>query len=212
MSRLATTAWRGETIAATTRDDAAAGEERGLLLRHLRGEPQAFADLVSRYRAPIYSYLLRCGVAEQDRDDLFQEIFIRIHRAAPSYQSERPLHPWLFTIVANTVRNHIRQKKVRDLVYGEPPVNDPPDAAAGGEEQFRATQTRVWLEERIRELPHAQREALLLTCIQGLPQKQVASILGLRLNTLKTHLRRARLALVKQLARREARARGEVSS
>jgi len=194
------------------RDDVAAGDERELLLRHLRGDPQAFADLVSRYRAPVYSYLLRCGVAEQDRDDLFQEIFIRIHRAAPGYQSNRPLHPWLFTIVANAVRNQIRQKKVRDLVYGEPPVNDPPDAAAGGEEQFRAMQTRVWLEQRIRELPHAQREALLLTCIQGLPQKQVASILGLRLNTLKTHLRRARLALVKQLARREARARGEVSS
>ena len=211
MSRLAI-AWRGERTAATARNEVAADDERELLLQHLRGEPRAFADLVSCYRAPVYSYLSRCGVAEQDRDDLFQEIFIRIHRAAPRYQPDRPLHPWLFTIVANAVRNHVRQKKVRELVFGDPPVNDPPDDAADGEEQARAMQTRAWLEARIRELPHTQREALLLTCIQGLPQRQVASILNLRLNTLKTHLRRARLTLVKQLARREARERGEVSS
>ena len=59
--------------------------------------------LVSRYRAAVYSYLVRCGVAEADRDDLFQEIFIRIHRAASRYRPDCPLHPWLFTIVANAV-------------------------------------------------------------------------------------------------------------
>jgi RNA polymerase sigma-70 factor (ECF subfamily) len=198
--------------AATARGDVAAGDERELLLRHLGGEPGAFAELVSRYRAPVYSYLLRCGVAEQDRDDLFQEIFTRIHRAARQYRPERPLHPWLFTVVANAVRNHLRQKKVRDLVFGDPPANDPADDTADAEEVARAEQTRAWLEDRIRELPLVQREALILTCIQNLPQKQVASILGLRLNTLKTHLRRARLALVRQLALREARARGEVTS
>jgi RNA polymerase sigma-70 factor (ECF subfamily) len=191
---------------------AAATDERELLLLHRSGEPGAFAELVSRYRAPVYSYLVRCGVAEQDRDDLFQEIFIRIHRAAEQYQPERPLHPWLFTIVANAVRNHVREKKVRNLVFGDPPANDPADESADGEQVARAMQTRAWLEDRIRELPHIQREALILTCIQNLPQKQVASILGLRLNTLKTHLRRARLALVQQLARRESRARGEVMS
>jgi RNA polymerase sigma-70 factor (ECF subfamily) len=193
-------------------DATTATDERALLLQHLGGEPGAFAELVSRYRAPVYSYLVRCGVAEQDRDDLFQEIFIRIHRAAVQYQPERPLHPWLFTIVANAVRNHVREKKVRNLVFGDPPANDPPDDAADGEQLARAMQTRAWLEDRIRELPHIQREALILTCIQDLPQKQVASILGLRLNTLKTHLRRARLALMQQLARREGRARGEVMS
>jgi len=202
----------GRAGAAKARDDVAAGDERELLMQHVAGEPRAFAELVSRYRAPVYSYLLYCGVAEQDRDDLFQEIFIRVHRAVRQYQPESPLHPWLFTIVANAVRNHLRQKKVRDLVFGDPPANDPPDTTANGEEQVRAMQTWSWLEERIRELPHIQREVLLLTCIQNLPQRQAASILGLRLNTLKTHLRRARIALVTQMARREARERGEVSS
>jgi len=202
----------GDGGAATSKDHAMAGDERDLLLQHLGGEPEAFAELVSRYRAPVYSYLCRCGVDAQDRDDLFQEIFIRIHRAAGQYQPERELHPWLFTIVANTVRNHVRQKKVRDLVFGDPPANDPPDVNADGEQVARAKQTRAWLESRIRELPRIQREVLILACIEHLPQKQVASILGLRLNTLKTHLRRARLALVRQLARREERARGEVMS
>ena len=86
MARRSQHGWK--TGAATAKDDAGAGDERELLLRHLGGEPGAFADLVSRYRAPVYSYLLRCGVAEPDRDDLFQEIFIRIHRSASRYRPE----------------------------------------------------------------------------------------------------------------------------
>ena len=43
------------------------------LLRHIAGEQGAFAELVSRYRAPVYSYLARCGIDPADRDDLFQD-------------------------------------------------------------------------------------------------------------------------------------------
>jgi len=189
-----------------------ATDGRHLLLLHLRGETEAFAALVAEYRAPVYSYLVRCGVAEAERDDLFQEIFIRIHRAAPQYEPDRPLHPWLFTIVANAVRNHVRHRRVRELVFGDPPRHEVTDPAADGEALTRARQTRVWLERQIRKLPAVQREVLILSCIEGLPQKQVATILDLPLNTLKTHLRRARLTLVKKLVRRNAPVSGEVSS
>jgi RNA polymerase sigma-70 factor (ECF subfamily) len=187
-------------------------DERQLLLSHLQGEPEAFGQLVAEYRAPVYSYLVRSGVAEAERDDLFQEIFIRIHRAAPRYQPDRPLHPWLFTIVANAVRNHRRQRRVRELVHGDPPAHDVADEAADGEELAQARQTRAWLEQQIRKLPRKEREVLILSCIEGLPQKQVASILRLPINTLKTHLRRARLTLAKKLSLRGERVAGEVSS
>ena len=187
---------------------AAAMDERALLLRHRSGDAGAFAGLVAEYRRPVYSYLIRCGVAESDRDDLFQETFLRIHAAAGRYDAGRPLHPWLFTIVANTVRTYHRKKKVRELVFAAPPAVEPRSVAADGERQAMARQTAIWLEREIQRLPLAQREVLVLTCIENLPQKNVAEILGFPVNTVKTHLRRARLALIGRMARRD----GEVPS
>jgi len=178
--------------------------EKDLILRHLEGDGDAFAELVDRYRAPVCSYLARCGVASDDRDDLFQDIFIRIHRAASSYDPDRPLHPWLFTIVANAVRNHLRRQRVRSLVGSADEVGEPAATTPGAEQVTAGRQTMAWLEERIKELPLARREVLLLACVEGMSRKEVATVLGLPLGTVKTHLRRARLTLAEQLARRDA--------
>jgi len=179
-------------------------EEKDLILRHIEGDGDAFAELVDRYRAPVYSYLSRCGLATDDRDDLFQDIFIRIHRAAASYDPHRPLHPWLFTIVANAVRNHLRRQRVRSLVGSAAKVGEPTASNPGVERVAAGRQTMAWLEERIKELPLARREVLLLVCVESLPLKEVAAVLGLPLGTVKTHLRRARLTLAEELARRNA--------
>jgi len=178
-------------------------DERELLLSHRRGDPGAFAGLVAGYRRPVYSYLVRCGVPDADRDDLFQEIFVKIHASAGSYESDRPLHPWLFTIVANSVRTYHRKNKVRALVFADPPANDPPAANPDGEREAIARETAARLEREIQKLPLAQREVLILTCVENLPRKEVAEILGLPVNTVKTHLRRARLELIRRLGRRE---------
>lgn len=185
-------------------DDGGADTESVLLARHLAGDDDAFADLVQRYRAPVFSYLVRSGVAPDDRDDLFQEIFIRVHRAAASYDPSRPLHPWLFTIVANTVRSHLRRQRVRSLVGSAEEVGEPAACHPAADRVAAGRQTMEWLERQIRRLPAARREVLILACVEHLPLKQVAGVLGLPLGTVKTHLRRARLSLAEELARRDA--------
>ena len=67
-----------------------------------------------------------------------------------------------------------------------------------------ARQTIVWLAGALAALPLAQREVQLLTTVVGLRQREVSESLKLPLNTVKTHLRRARLALVEALARLDA--------
>lgn len=187
-------------------------DERQLLLRHRRGDKGAFAGLVAGYRRPVYSYLVRCGVVETDRDDLFQEIFIKIHRASGQYRDDLPLHPWLFTIVANTVRTYFRRRKVREMVFAEESEQEPTAQDPDGERQAMAKQTAAWLEQEIKRLPLAQQEVLILTCIENLPQKEVAEILGLPINTVKTNLRRARMALIARRSRRNQTQHGEVPS
>ena len=186
-------------------------EERTWLTRHCRGDASAFPALLEAYRRPVYGYLVRSGVAEADRDDIFQSIFLKIHAAAQSYDPTRPLGPWLFTIVANTVRNHFRAQAVPiTTVPRDDPLDplDPPDPNPGPEHIAEARETIAWLEEALLALPLAQREVLLLITIVGLRQQDVANSLNLPLNTVKTHLRRARLALAAGLADRDAPAGG----
>ena len=183
-------------------------DERQWLLRHLEGDGEAFAELVADYRAPVYSYLSRCGIEREDRDDLFQEIFIKIHRAAGSYDPERPLHPWIFTIVSNTVRSHLRKRRVRQLIFGDAgdkaevaeAVADP---APDGERRTAARETAAFVQRELSRLRLVQREVVLLACVEKMPLKDIAAVLRVPVNTVKTHLRRARLALASALAREQ---------
>src|SRR5262245_53492967 len=72
--------------------------DRALLERHRGGDRAAFKELVAAFRAPVYGYLTRCGVNPSDRDDLFQEVFLRVHRAATDAPPVGPVAPWLFAI------------------------------------------------------------------------------------------------------------------
>ncbi len=189
--------------------EATSDAPRDPLLRHRDGDPDAFAALVAEYRRPVYSYLVRCGVPAADRDDLFQTVFLKIHRAAAQFRGDQPSHPWIFTIVANEVRTHFRRKRVRELVLAPPAENEPPDPGPDGERAAQARETVAWLEREIHALPLAQREVLVLASIEGRPLAEVAQALAIPLNTVKTLLRRARLGLSEKLARRQTPAASE---
>ena len=183
---------------------AAPPDPGALLIRHAAGDATAFGELVAAYRRPVYSWLVRCGVRDGDRDDLFQAVFLRLHRAAALYRPERPAHPWIFTIVANEVRTYLRRRRIRELVLAPPPESEPPATAPDAQQAAEARETVAWLERQLPRLPLAQREALLLVGIQGRSLSEAAEALGRPVNTIKTHLRRARLSLAEKLARRRA--------
>lgn len=185
-------------------------DERRLLPRHCGGDASAFAELVAAYRAPVYGYLVRCGIEAAMRDDLFQEIFFKIHSAAASYLPDRPLKPWVFTIVANTVRSHYRRLRVRQLV-GADETAEHPSAGPDGHAMAEAHETAAWLDQAMATLPFSQREVVALSCIEKLEHKEVAAALGMPVATIKTHLHRARATLARALAQRNHRAGREVS-
>ncbi|MDH3688716.1 MAG: RNA polymerase sigma factor, partial [Gammaproteobacteria bacterium] len=108
--------------------------------------------------------------------------------------------PWIFTIVANTVRNHFRSDCTRRSVFDHREAPDIPDPVGGTERQVAASELVGHVEQAIARLPFAQREVLVLTTIEGMRQKDVAEILRIPANTVKTHLRRARLALTRSLS------------
>lgn len=189
-------------------------DTRQLLVRHLKGDALAFPELITRYQAQVYSYLIRCGIDGTSRDDLFQEIFLKVHLAAAQYQPERPFEPWLFTIVANTARSFFRKARVRELITPQDRPHEWEDKhvdTTTSEHLAQAKETTLWLEGRLKTLPFAQREVVVLCCFKNLSQKDVAAILNIPLSTVKTHLHRGRAALAKALVRRLAQCKKEVA-
>lgn len=194
--------------------------ERNWLPRHCRGDEEAFNELLLAYRTPVNNFLYRYGVEARHRDDLFQDIFLKILQSAPRYRPSEPLRPWVVSIALNTVRNFRRDRGRRkhamtrlkaqtgsDAPGQQAARNPSPDALAtqsqGVDEQVHQQATVLWLERRIATLPERQREVLVLSTLKGLRMKDIATVMGLPENTVKTHLRRARLALAESLARRE---------
>lgn len=198
--------------------------DRVLFDRHRRGDPDAFPALVGELRARVYGYLTRCGVPSADRDDLFQEVFLRVHRAghaAPgdaAAETEAPaippgaLAPWIMTITVNVVRDHFRKASVRRVVaLDAAPDEGVASADRGPESALLAKQTTLWLEDAVLKLPLEQREALVLCAVEGLELADAAQALGVPVETVKTRVRRARIALADARARLALRAEREES-
>jgi RNA polymerase sigma-70 factor (ECF subfamily) len=101
---------------------------------------------------------------------------------------------------------------VRQLVFGASGGTPVADSVPDGHAILEARETAAWIDGAIRALPLPQREAVVLCCIEQVPQAEAAGILGVPVNTMKTNLRRARLALAQALARRTAKLRREVVS
>ena len=191
-----------------------------MLSRHLDGDPRAFGELMDRYGNGIYAYLYRSGLSNPMADDLFQETFLRVHRSARRYDQRYAFSTWIYSIANNLVRSHWRKQKVRRVMgslfrrktdSAEPEAIDPVDSAADPEQRTCARERLRLVEQALQDLPEGPRRALMLTRIEGMSLEQAARVLSVPLGTVKTWVRRGRLALAECLAQAEQDAKGEES-
>jgi RNA polymerase sigma-70 factor (ECF subfamily) len=124
-------------------------------------------------------------------DDLVQDCLERALRKRGLFQPTGPLQAWLYRILLNVYRNGLRQTRRRgdhvsiDALLIEPSVAAPQPGRIALAEMSRA----------IDQLPHEQREALLLVVLEGVTYEEAANILEIPAGTLMSRLSRARTAL-----------------
>ena len=169
----------------------------------IAGRQAAFAEIMRRYRQPIFR-LARGFVGDSDEAlDLVQETFVAAHQAMPRYDTNRAMKAWLSTIAINKCRDWARKRAVRRFFSFAIPlegqvegvVDDRPavdDAAADRQELGRVTRA-------ISALPLNLKEALVLRTIEGLSQAETAEVLGLSEKAVETRLYRARAHLLQKL-------------
>jgi RNA polymerase sigma-70 factor (ECF subfamily) len=168
-----------------------------------RGERAAFDAAFTRFRARVYGFALRLSGRRDVAEDLFQETWLKLARAAPSLREDTDLTAWLFTVVRNEYVSWRRWSMFdlsRLVLVGEESAHlahtEPHDAP---DERLQATRSVAELERALAALSPADREVLLLVGVEGVEQEQAAVILGIRYDALRQRLARARVALARAL-------------
>ncbi len=181
-------------------------EDIELVRSALAGSQDAYRDLVLRYQRPILSLIRRMVRHGNQAEDLAQEVFIKAFRALSSFDQDRKFSSWLFKIAHNTAIDRLRRKELRTVPL-ETPDQDKPDLVSvlpdtGAETPVGRIERRDMaraIELAIASLRPLYREVVILRYQEGLSYEEISEVTELPLGTVKTHLFRARKAMVAHL-------------
>jgi RNA polymerase sigma factor (sigma-70 family) len=179
-------------------------DDRELVARLKRRDPLAFDEVYAQYRPRLFGFLTRLCRRRDLADDLLQETWLRLARAAPRLTDDTRLAAWLYTVARNLYRSHRRWSmaslEARGWLSRESFAaverTSPFDLASASELERR-------LELALWALPLTYREVLLLVAVERLDPADAADVLGLRPDALRQRLARGRAMLADELARLE---------
>ena len=179
-----------------------------IIQRAQNGDRQALTELVVSQQRYVYSVAMTIMRNPTDAADLTQDAFIRLMRAIATYRAETRFTTWLYRLVVNLGLDELRRRsrRVDPITLDDEAAPDPPDQSIGADPLFRATREED--AERVRsalqELPVSQRLALTLYYFDDLSYDEIASVMNVPLNTVKSHIHRAKSRLVTVLGDQES--------
>ncbi len=190
---------KGMTMDVPT-DGAGGQTDRDAILSSVE-RPESFEVVFDRHAPVVYRYLRRrVGVALAE--ELTAETFIRAFGARRRFDhSGESALPWLFGIATNLVRMQRRTEERRLRAYGRAAERGlDPAATADADLRIDAIALRPVLASALADLPHAQREVLLLHAWAGLSPAEIAAALGVSAGTVRSRLHRARASVGERLS------------
>jgi RNA polymerase sigma-70 factor (ECF subfamily) len=182
-----------------------------LVQRAQAGDREALSALVQSQQTYVYSIAMSLMHNPADAADMTQEAFVRLLRSLGTYRAETKFTTWLYRLVTNICLDGLRRRGRSVDSLDEPTSTQAGDDAQTAGERLADTDRWTQPEEEIQlresanevraaldDLPTAQRVALTLHYFQDQRYEDIAEVMGLPLNTVKSHIRRGkeRLALV----------------
>jgi RNA polymerase sigma-70 factor (ECF subfamily) len=178
-----------------------------LIAAYRHGDAGAFELLLRRHRAPLFTFLVRMLGDKERAEDLAQETFLRIVKGAQAWEQRARFQTWLFTIARNLCVDASRRDRFRrtESLDAQGPDDEPAmvDSVPGHEiDPARGAQSarlRPLLQKALLGLPPEQREVFILREQTGVAFKEIAEILVVNENTVKSRMRYAIEGLRKAL-------------
>jgi RNA polymerase sigma-70 factor, ECF subfamily len=180
------------------------------MVRVRQGDRAAFRILVDRHQGPLTNFLHHLTSDQGQAEELAQDVFLRVYRAAPRYRPDARFTTWLYRIATNLALNALRARRRKPTV----PLDDDEASNAAGPERHSATapdeprpddaferdEIVRAVGRAVRRLPERQRIAVVLHRFEGLSYQAIADVLSSSPDAVDALLRRAKDALREALA------------
>ena len=168
--------------------------EQDLILRTRAGDDSAFEQLVKAFTPDLFRVIRRMTADTGEAEAIIQETFWRVWQALPQYRADRRFFPYLVTIAANLLRDTWRKQR-RILPDEFDAASDQQDTSLLPETQVEEAELLQSLSRSVERLSPIYRAVIALRYDAELSYEEIASALGLPVNTVRTHLHRAKSAL-----------------
>jgi len=158
--------------------------DESLMLEFQSGSREAFEELFARYREQLYGFFRRRLESKERADDLTQETFLAVIRSTSRYQPRAPVRSYLFGIALKLLAAERRRARR---------VDPAPDTAES------TVENSLWVRRALEKLEAGEREILMLREYEQLSYSEISDLLRIPVNTVRSRLFRARLALKNHL-------------
>jgi len=159
-----------------------------LLSMYANGDPEAFDTLFDRHRTPVYNFACTMLNDFARAEDVMQETFLSVARAAKKYEPRGRFRTWIMR------RRRRAAMADSSLDFIVPPSSEPPPPR-----QIEANEQMAAIRRAISGLPERQREAIALYAFERMQYREIAQVLDMPINTVKTLIHRARASLAHAL-------------
>jgi RNA polymerase sigma-70 factor (ECF subfamily) len=186
-------------------------DDAELMRRFQRGDARAFELLLARHRRGIYNYCLRTLSDRTAAEDATQEVFLRLVKAAATWERQAKVSTWLYTLARNHCIDLLRRAKHRKTDSLDRPFNGEEGVPVvemtvdregiSPERGADAAQVRPLLQSALAALPAEQRDVFVMREHAGMGFKEIGDVLGVSENTAKSRMRYALEHLRHALAR-----------
>jgi RNA polymerase sigma-70 factor (ECF subfamily) len=171
-----------------SREPGTPATDEQLMVAFARGSQDAFAELFSRYKQPLFGFFHRRLADPTHAEELTQDTFVAILRASTRYQPAALFRTYLYAIAFKILRTHRRKAAFRATFFGGNSGEHEPSIQSTAEPD-------LLLRDALAKLDARDREILLLREFEQLTYTEIAELLNLPVNTVRSRLFRARTAL-----------------
>ena len=187
-------------------------EDARLMLAVQANDALAFEELMSRNQSRVCAFMLRLVGNRHTAEDLTQEVFMRVYKHRATYRQEARFSTWLYRVAHNVAYNELRIRSRRPEALFSGLSGSADTTSIGFEDGIMsrsgATPTREIAKLEIQEVVRAavdtlsprQREAIILSRFEGMSYQQIAEVMKMSTQAVKSLLCRARLNLKEALA------------
>jgi RNA polymerase sigma-70 factor (ECF subfamily) len=170
-----------------------------LIRKFLDGDIDAFNTLVWRWQKPIYNFTLRYFKERENARDATQRVFVKVYKNLEHLKDSRKFSSWIYQIALNLCKDETKSKyyqttssldELKEIKNFDISSETDSSAYSGNnpESNLERSELRNLLEDALEHIPEEQKEVIIMKEFQGLKFIEIADILGLPINTVKSRM------------------------